>query len=299
MAWLFGKGPEQGFFSRHSVKPKGEDKESSEYPGISEKGVEKARERAKELLTMIENAPAGAVMLISGGSELVRTKSTGEVYGEGLRDLAKGRSDLRVITREEIQTNSLSEWGAGMTDVVESIASEIKANPDKKFVIDFPLFMKGMTAAPFFNVKTGELKPYFKALDARFGSDEYAQLRHWIDTDGAPLEEGGEVGPSPSDIARGQEESMQRLRAFAERQIGNRPLIVGLVGHSWAADAFLLQAARGKIDAEGLDTIADGKGLIDTTELGTIALHEGIVTVTYRGNKYSRTLEEVSTPDAE
>lgn len=291
MTWLFGgKGGEQGFFSRHSVKPKGEDKESAKYEGISEKGVEKARERAKELLTMIEQAPAGAVMFIGGASELARTKSTAEVYGAGLTELVKDREDVVVLGTEQLKWASAG--GSGMTKTIETIAEYVKENPDKKFVVDAPLFMKGMAAAPFFDTKTGDVKPYFKALDAKFAGDEYAQLRHWVDTNGAPLEEGGEAGPLPEDIARGQKESMERLRAFAKQYVGDRPLIIGLVGHSWWADVFLLEAARGKIDAEGLDELAAGKGLIDTTELGTVTIQGGKVTVKYRGKAYERNGKE-------
>ncbi|MFH0854021.1 MAG: hypothetical protein V1891_00810 [bacterium] len=49
------------FAARHTIKPKGEDKESLEYKGASEKGVELGRERAKEVLEILEKSNEGTV----------------------------------------------------------------------------------------------------------------------------------------------------------------------------------------------------------------------------------------------
>ena len=51
--------------TRHSIKPKGEDNPSEEYKGISEKGVELAREQAQKWLEVLKNAPEKAVLLLA------------------------------------------------------------------------------------------------------------------------------------------------------------------------------------------------------------------------------------------
>jgi len=61
---------EGDFFSRHSVKPRGEDLESSALAGISEKGVELAKERAQEILSNSERLENGTIMFIGGASEV-------------------------------------------------------------------------------------------------------------------------------------------------------------------------------------------------------------------------------------
>lgn len=282
---------EQSFVTRHSIKPKGEDKESAQYPGISGKGAEKAQERSKELLDMLEKAPKGAVMFIAGASELIRTKSTGEAYGDGMKDLLEGRDDIEVITRSQIMEDGAPE---GYTNAVKQITDRIAANPDKKFVVDFPLYLKGLSASHFVEADGKTLKPYFVKMGEQYGDDEYVQVAAWLHTRGK-MPEGEPQGPDPVAIAEGIEDSLKRLREFGKKQLGDRPLIVGMVGHSWLVDAFLLQAALGEITEEGFHRMTGGRKMIKETEAGFVEIDDNdMVRVSYRGNNFKRELNKQS-----
>lgn len=297
------KGPEVSVVTRHSKKPdksatEGPTAASARYPGISEAGVELARERAKEILGMVEKAPKGAVLFIGGASELVRTASTAEVYGDELEKLVEGRTDVEVISRKRISEYAKAEGAPGYTNIVKEITERVDRFPGRTFVVDFPLFLKGMSASAFVEitredgkVKEGATPPYFAKLMSKHGGDQYLQLREWIETGGV-MEEDGErlVGPRPEEIVAGHAKALERLRAFAEKQVPGRPVIIGVVGHSWWMDALLVFAAKGTLDAASLDEVDGGKDIISETEAGTITIQDGRVRVQYRGKTFEREL---------
>ena len=131
----FGK---HNVFTRHSVKPK-KDKpggsESVEYPGISESGVELAKERAGEILSMLESMQDGSIMFIGGSSELIRTKSTARVYGDEAKKIVseEDREDILVVTEKDL---------VGEKKALRKVIEIINANKDKKVLVDFPLAIK-------------------------------------------------------------------------------------------------------------------------------------------------------------
>ncbi len=268
------------FITRHSKKPKDEDLESKRYPGVSEKGVELSEERAKELAEMVEKSESGSVIFISGGTDLVRTKSTAEAYGDKLADIMEGREDVIVMTRSGIQEGAK---GKGYSKAVSEIASEIKANPDKKIVVDFPLFLKELSpVAGGFYDKNSKLTPWAEGFIKSNKGDEYAAFREWLRT----KENAGDVKNSNSeDMAKKYKIALERLHEFAKDKIGDRPLVVGAIGHSWYIDAFLTYMVEGKVDLESFDKVAGG-GLIGETEMAQITIKGEEAKVNYRGKEF-------------
>jgi hypothetical protein len=270
---------EKFFVTRHSKKPKGEDIESSDYPGISEKGVELAKERAQEIESFLEQQDTGTVMFIGGGSEIARTKSTAEAYGDAVKELSKEKKDILVITKDEI----ISEGApTGYTKAIEKIVEKIKLNPDKKVVVDYPLFLKELSPARWFDEK-GNLSPYAAELLKRNNDDEYETTKDWIRT-------GGQIenlqGPNPSTVAEGYKKALLRLQEFAKQFIGDRSLVVGVVGHSMDIDVFATQLAKGKIDVQGFEEVTRGQ-LVKETEMATIKMDKDKITLSYRNQDFT------------
>lgn len=271
---------EKFFITRHSKKPKGEDVESSEYSGISEKGVELAKERAKEIESFLEKENTGTVMFIGGSSDAIRTKSTGEVYGDAIKELSEAKKeDLLVITKGEIESRGAPE---GYSKVIEQIVEQIKANPDKKIVIDYPLFLKELSPKRWFDEK-GNLSQYASRLLERNNNNEYEMTKDWIKT-GGTLE--GLRGPDPTEVAEGYKLALLRLQKFARRFIKDRHLTIGVVGHSVDLDAFATYLANGKVDVEGFEKVTQGQ-LIKETEMATITIESDKITLSYRNQDYT------------
>ena len=79
---------------------------------------------------------------------------------------------------------------------------------------------------------------------------------------------------------------LQRLADFSRRFFPDRPLKIGLVGHSFIIDALLTYIANNKnISSEGFDKI--GGDVVQETELSTIEFDEGNnLVLNYRGKKF-------------
>lgn len=274
------------FLIRHSIKPKGEDVESEKYKGISKKGVELARSSAKNILDDIERSPRGAVIFLGGVSDEVRTRSTAEVYGDELKNLLARREDYIVITREDLPR------GKSYSDMAKQIKQTIDANPDKKIIVDVPLFLKELSLKKRgWFTKEGKPIPYFAKLLERNKNNEYETMRDWIATQG---KEGELKGPTPEEVAKSYEKGLGRLEKFAKKYFGDRPYVIGLVGHSFELDAYLTYlAGNGKVDLDSFDKIRADGGLIKETELATIQKTPDLTTISYRGRKTKvKSLEE-------
>ena len=66
--------------TRHSLKPESGVVGSEKYPGITEEGVELARERGVDLLANIEKSRPGTIVWFGGVTNEIRTCSTMQVY---------------------------------------------------------------------------------------------------------------------------------------------------------------------------------------------------------------------------
>lgn len=238
---------EKYFLSRHSIKPKGGDLESSEFSGISERGVEIAKERAQEIFSDLEKSENGTVMFLGGASELPRTKSTAMVYGKEMKNLImeQGRDDIVILLPEDIEEIE------GFTNKVNFIAEQVKTNPNKKIILDFPLFMKEFSFKGTWTDDKGNPSQYLIQLFKKNGNNEEAAMEDWFDNQGII---GDLVGPNPKEVAEQQLAGIERLREFAKKYISNRPLVIGSVGHSFNLDAVAVYLANnGEVNKESFE----------------------------------------------
>ena len=284
------------FLTRHSIKPVNPDKsdESKEYPGISEAGVRRARSSAKNIFELLDKSESGTVMFLSGVSEEIRTASTARVYGDELKKMLKDRKDYIVITDKDV------EKMPGYNTIAEYTKTVIDSNPDKKIIVDIPLFLNELSARSRqgkvgWMDNKGKPTPYALRLIERCGKDQYKALRYWIEHNNPEI--GGERGPDPNEIAKSYAQGVSKLEQFAQKYIGDRPLITGLVGHSWDADVYLAYlAGNGKVDKNSLDLVASGKGMIKETEMAYVRADKDMISLTYRNreHKTKRTLERIA-----
>jgi len=246
---------EQGdFLMRHSVKPKGEDLESPDYPGISDKGVELAKVRAKELLDNLEKSKEGTVMFISGASELVRTKSTALAIGNEIKNIVQQEEmeDVMVITPQDFEGEDMKEADSHRKKI-DQLVSQIQANPKKRIIVDIPLFMKEFSGAQGLLDKQEKLTEYTKAIMKASDGNGKEAFKEWL-RDQGQFE--GVQGPNPKQVAENQLAGIKRLREFAKKYIPERPLAVGSVGHSWHIDtAAIYLANNGEVNLPGWEKI--------------------------------------------
>ena len=264
----------ESFLTRHSLKPEMPEDESAEYPGLTEAGAELARKRARqEILELVEKSERGTVVFIGGASNLPRTKSTAEIYGDELKEI--NPEDALVVTRQEIAKIYKEEKSYKGT--LEKIAESIKQNENKKIIIVFPMFLKGLSPKD----EGHEFFAYYNQLLEKHGGDESAAIKDWLETNGKV--DGKQAGPVPQELARNIESELERLKTFAQKHFDGRPLITGLVGHSWLLDAFLYE----KIGEKALE-----KGMINETELAKIKVGPDKTEIEYRGETFALPAEE-------
>jgi len=268
----------EDFFTRHSIKPEGSDLESSQFEGISEKGVELAREQAREILEALEKSKSGTVMFIGGSSEIARTRSTALIYGDEIKNLIskKEQNDILVLLPEDLEKIE------GYSNKVNYLVKEMKDNPSKKIILDFPLFIKEFSFKGSWIDDDGELMPYTRELLRRNENNSEKALIDWLENQGKI---GDLKGPDPKEVAEQQLAGMERLREFAQKYTLNRPLIIGSVGHSWSLDALALYLAnKGEVNKEGFDKIkakmiGESKMIKLTEQEGKKVLQYGDLTI--------------------
>ncbi|MFH1713018.1 MAG: hypothetical protein ABH896_02415 [Candidatus Jacksonbacteria bacterium] len=278
------------------------DKESGEYLGVTEDGVELAREKAMEILEILEKSQTGTVMFIGGASEASRTKATARLIGDEIKRIVKeeSREDIEVLAAGEIV-----KIGMPIKKVIKEVEKMIQTNPQKKFLIDFPLFLKNFGARDLWKDMNGKGLPYREELLAKVGDDHTAFVREWIANAGVFYDEKGNPvkdvngrpikGPNPTQIAKRHLEGIKRLTEFARRFIGQqRPLIIGFVGHSWNLDALLVYLANeGKVNLEGYEKLSQGRGIIDFAELAQMEIKNNQAVLKYRDKEWLADLSKI------
>jgi len=267
------------FISRHSIKPTKKDVESKQYRGISGGGVQLARDSARNILVDMEKSPAGSVMFLGGVSDAVRTRSTAQVYGDELKALVKDRDDYLVVCEGDYS-------GIG------ELKKIIRDNPDKKIIIDVPMFLKELSMMKRWTDGKGNYTEFTKRLLRKGNGSEYKSLKYWINHPGRI---GKLEGPKPEEVAKTYQQGVGRLEKFAEGIAGKRLYKTGIVGHSMEADVYLAYlAGEGKIDVKTLEKLANGKGMIRETEMANIDIDSGKATISYRGKETSANLERIT-----
>lgn len=216
---------ERYFATRHA-RPAREAKEndpiSKEYADLTERGVDQARERARnDILKLIQNAKAGAVIFIGGTSDQPRTKQTAEIYGDAIAEMkpeienqgtlviTKGDIDKMITDRIGVEAvtqakKEKSSMPGQITKVVESLRKMVAENSDKKMVIDYPLMLKELAFKyrGRWTDQKGNKTEYFSEVLKKHGQNNHAAGEDWIANQGR-LEVGDRViqGPEPRQVA--------------------------------------------------------------------------------------------------
>lgn len=279
------------FLTRHTKRPTEEEVSPEGYPGISEAGVELAKERVKDISDLIENARPGTVISLVGVSPIERTRSTMKVYSEELRKSLEGKEGIIFISQEEIKKLYKEEKGVHKT--IEKINEKVEENPAAKIVIEFPLMLKALSDDRWWapedkNKPEKERKwgPYIEHLGgtAAFIRPKNEVIKQWFDEQG--IVEGKQVGPNPTEVAEGYLRTFKKLEKFLRKIFPNKPLLIGVVGHSFETDAFFTYLANnGKVTSEGFEKIG-GKEIQETELARLIFKPDGNVVLKYRGQSF-------------
>jgi hypothetical protein len=302
----------EGSFSRHANSLRHGGEPSKEFPSITELGVDQAREAARtDLLERIDNAPAGTVLFIGGKSDQERTGHTGEVYGEELKSISEGRDDLLVITKAEIDAIVANIKASGEREsTIATVLNIANANPDKKVVIDYPLYIKQLGYAyndrwTVKNEETGKVdkSPYFAEILKKHNNDHADSIHDWLQNDGVLTTADGRTiqGPKPEDIAKQYLQGLTRLYTATKKSFPDRPVLVHAVGHQWDLDAVATYLAKGRVTYEDWQEVmgrqeADKEDqVIGESEIVTditIDPKNGTSSVKYRGKEFTYKIDQ-------
>ncbi len=304
---------ESRYFATRHAKPErnksAEDPASKEYPDLTEGGVEQAKEKARgQILDLIKDAPEGAVILIGATSDQPRTKQTAEIYGDELAAVQREvkEENLVVITKSDIEAmvpeavrgsisgqdkKQKSFMPGQIIGIVKKIEEIIRVNAGKKIVIDYPLMVKQL-AYKYNNRWTdqaGNKTEYFSAILKKYNNNHEEAGKDWLANQGRLELPDGKViqGPLPEQVGREYFEGAKRLHDFAKQYIGDRPLVVGEVGHQWDLDALVTSLAnKGKVDNEAFERVTGGAIAGETEMTEFIVTDEG-TRVKYRGKEFA------------
>lgn len=250
------------FFTRHSKQPKINEESSKEYPGLSEAGVELARERSRDILELLKKAEPGTVMFIAGTSDQIRTESTILVYGHEMKNLLtkEDDSDIELVLAEELKR----------VEGYFALLNKLVTKPDKKIALVLPQYVPELSWKGEFLTEEGKWGAYALELKKRNNDNSEEVLRDWLLTQG---ELDGLQGPNPKVVAEKQLTVLRKLRRWGNKYLPGRKLIIGAVGHSWTLDALAIYLANdGEVTLENYDKMRE-HGLLKET--GMIALkHE-------------------------
>jgi len=262
---------EKIFFGRHTeritdpitgevIKP-----ESAEYKGVTPSGVEKGKEKVKDLINIIDEAPAGAVVFLGGSSEEERTRSTMEIFGASAADHYKNDSNILVIS-------SVDKEGEKFLDFARNIALE---NPDKKIIVTRPLFLKEFSLRPKFReCGTGEHTQLSRNINEEGGNTDTEGMRAFMNRPGLAQEE-----------AERQIKGINRLRDLVREVAPNRYSIIGFTSHGWILDSLASYLAnRGEAGKEGYEKT--GGKMFEEAETGKITISGDGIIFSFRGVDY-------------
>jgi hypothetical protein len=267
----------EALISRHSKKGD----YSQDYPGLSKDGVEYSKQKTENIIQALKAADPGSIFFFAGVSDQPRTRSTADVYINALKEeIDKNNLDITVLDEERIKSA-----GTGPTDIIKNLSEELENNPDKKYVVYFPMKLKENKLASRWMAEDGKnWSPYVMKLFEMHNNDNDKAFREWLINRG---EIDGLKGPDPVDEAKLQIQGISRLGTFVEKHIGkSRPIIIGGVGHSWTIDAMLVYLANnGDVSPEGFDKV--GGKLIGESNFAKIAENgNGEIILVYNGTEY-------------
>src|SRR3989338_2709029 len=243
------------FVPRHSKKTKSETEGSNVsgefYPGIRPEGEEIVRERTRtEIKDLIEQAPADAVVIFGGASELARTKSSTRISASELKNIFEQSEDVIILDEAAIGQLTETQEKNNRRKALQEFVAE---NEGKKIIIINPLAIRELSLVESQASKGREagkpdwkqwqdgkevFSPYLTELLRKTNNDEFQAVSEWVRNNGELTLESGEVlrGPKPKDVAEGYKKSLNRLETIAKKLFPNRPLVIEATGHSWDID---------------------------------------------------------------
>lgn len=311
--------------ARHTAKTKkateGSETSGEFYPGITPEGEAKVREIARaEILEIVEKAEPGSVVIFSGTSDYVRTKSTTRVSGNEVKKVLADRQDEFVFLDEQdinalvgnepvMGQNSEGKTGFSlnvMRKAIEGVQKVVAENPGKKIVITYPLYLTEFSMDTKNSGRQKDQKkwktdgqaetwtPYLTAIMKRNNNNEADAVADWIRTNGKIIGLHGStiLGPKPQDVAENYKRGIERLVDTGKRLFPNRPLVIMPTAHSWDLDVYIAYMAhKGTVTEQGFREIAKGDGhevdIIGSYEAPLINYDKkGQGTLSYRGKTY-------------
>ncbi len=295
-----------GFGFRHSktdTHPDGERTVSAEGKVLAEH-----RAQSEEVAKLVDQAPARAVIVLGGASDSMRTRETGAIIGETLPEVFKHRSDVHVIPPSEMNAFA-TEMGAAplprvenlfgpgahaIRETVRQIHAVLQDHQDQKILITYPLTLKELSQYASVEGVPDEGRWRLGGQESQFTNytefllakaKEYppdGNLREWFRNKG--VVDGKKIGPTPEEVVMAYLRGFTRLKKFATKQVPDRPVVVGLVGHSWDLDALAVYLGNnGVIDEAGYDRVRGSGHMIKEAELVQFTINHGQATLTYRG----------------
>ena len=308
------KKKETSIIARHSLKPTIEDPEAEGYPGLSKKGVELARQKANEFLSLIEQSEEGSVIVFSGVSDLPRTRSTLKIYAEEtvdqLKEKEKGETAIfsypmkkvssgsekekikyLVFSEESLASIKKQEGKLNFREVVGEINQTLKDNPQARLIALFPLRIKQFHDKSWDswdeNTKEYKLGEYADNRIDLFKKDKINFMRKWIEDKG--IIEGQQIGPDPEVVARNYELAIKRMNHFIGNIFPeNKGIINFMVAHEYELDAFITSLIEDKkITEDNFDDIRQGGETINETEIVRIEECDNSSTLIYREKRFN------------
>lgn len=269
--------------TRHSIKTDSPELESKEYSGLTEEGVELARERAGDIYADIISSNPGTVFWFGGVSDEIRTRSTIRVYADEISRKIKGKDgEIKILNEDEIKLGSISAS-------VNNIRNIAAINPESKIIVVFPLFIKNFGRRGGLFDKEGNAKEYTKSLTERSKSNEDEFLKTWFDD--AEQDAINDKTLSPEEESNRFLAGINRMENFARGIIGeDRDLKIIDVGHSPQLEAFLADsiAERKGISArEAYNTVVQ-KRLSETETIKIKKINDQDFELDFRGEKFSK-----------
>ncbi len=242
---------------------------------LSEVGVEQAKQKAQEILDLIDKMPKGAVLNIIP-SNVGRAVETRNVIEQELNELCQGRDDIELISVQDIPR-------------IEAA----KDNFDKKYVITEiqPQKLLGFTE------KTPSSAAFLE-YEKEFGEDfvgkiwmarknEFEEIRQEI---GQEFPDKTTIEFNPSDFVSTPEEAamrylrlMRRMDEIMRKYFPNQELRSVNVGHNVAADFMVMAAMDLSLDYEHFKRF--GEKFRQPIESSEVVIEEDTLKVSYRGQE--------------
>ncbi len=226
------------FASRHSERSFGNSPDP-EYPGLTELGVEIARQQASIIVDIIKETPERGVVALCGTSEAPRTKSTAKVYTEAVeQEITKQGIDCFPIDKSELKFEN------GPTAELAMVSDSAKQHPDSKIFFSMPLFIKQFKIGG--NRWQNEDGTWTSKYAENLFKNADFDIQKIVEQLGEDYRAGVEGAVNPEALAKEQLMGIQRLQDFLVKIFPEREITVGFVGHSPNLEILAQYLSRGE-----------------------------------------------------